>query len=489
MSLAKYAILCGLLGCCAVKSAFGGEPFHAGPLFDTFPLTLDPGHRTEFFGPLFYSEQKDSQFQWGVPPLAMSYTHDPSVEYSEFDFLYPVLTWDRYGQEYRWTLLQLWSFAGGQAAAGTGDENRRFTLFPIYFQQRAADPTNNYTALVPFYGHLQNRLYRDEIDFVMLPLYVRTRKRDIVTWNMPYPFFHLREGDGLRGWQLWPLLGHEEKDPTVRTNGFGDTEVISGHDYRMVLWPFFLNNHDGLGTENPVKQQGLLPFYSFYRSPLRDSTTIPWPLGVTHTVDREKGYVEWDAPWPLVEFASGEGKTTSRIFPLFNKSHNQFLEDDWYLWPVYKYNRLTAPPAYRERTRILFFLYSSMNQTNTETGHAEHRTDFFPFFSHWREFDGSERWQVLSILEPFFPNSKSIARDYGPLYSFWRWQHNPTTGATSQSLLWNLYRRETAPSEKKISLLFGLFQYQSSPDGARWRVFYVPFGGGKPAAPEPPSRN
>ena len=66
---------------------------------------------------------------------------------------------------------------------------------------------------------------------------------------------------------------------------------------------------------------------------------------------------------------------------------------------------------------------------------------------------------------------------------------NPKTGARSQSLLWNLYRHETAPDTKKISLLFGLFQYQSSLTGKGWRVCYIPFGKVNAPATEPsPSR-
>ena len=74
---------------------------------------------------------------------------------------------------------------------------KRFTLFPIYFQQRSPDPKENYTALASFYGHLRNRLFRDEIFFVMFPIYSETRKRDVVTENYLYPFFDLRHGDGL----------------------------------------------------------------------------------------------------------------------------------------------------------------------------------------------------------------------------------------------------------------------------------------------------
>ena len=100
--------------------------------------------------------------------------------------------------------------------------------------------TQNYTAVFPFYGHLKHRLFRDEIDFIMFPLYSQTRKKDVVTDNIPIPFFHLRHGDGLHGWQFWPLVGHEHKDVTTQTNGFGDTQIVGGHDSCFALWPFLL---------------------------------------------------------------------------------------------------------------------------------------------------------------------------------------------------------------------------------------------------------
>ena len=77
------------------------EPLHAGPLFDEFDLTLAPGHRTEALGPFFYSEQKETQRIWAVPPV-FSCTRDPGTESKEVDFLYPIMTYDRYGEQYRW---------------------------------------------------------------------------------------------------------------------------------------------------------------------------------------------------------------------------------------------------------------------------------------------------------------------------------------------------------------------------------------------------
>jgi len=167
----------------------------AGPLFDEFDLTLASGRRTEALGPFFYSEQKDTQRIWAVPPL-LSYTRDPGTESKEIDFLYPVMTYDRFGDQYRWQLFQVLSFAGGPTQRESARD--RFTLYPLYFQQRSTDPSETYTALLPFYGHLKHRFFRDEVFFVMFPLYSQTRQKDVVTDNYLVPFFHLRHGDGLR---------------------------------------------------------------------------------------------------------------------------------------------------------------------------------------------------------------------------------------------------------------------------------------------------
>lgn len=474
LSLCLIGVLIAIAPLCRGASA------HAGPLWDDSELTLAPGHRLEAFSPLFYEQQKETEHTWAFPPL-LSYTQDPLVGLKEFDLLYPLLTYDCYGGQYRWQLIQLLSLAGGPTE--TGDTKRRFTIFPLYFQQRSAKPEENYTAVVPFYGHLKHRFFRDEIFFVMFPVYGQTLKREVTTDNYLYPIFHLRHGPGLEGWQFWPLLGHEHKEVTTRTNGFNDVETVGGHDKWFGLWPIFFNDHLGIGTTNASWQQAILPIYSFERSPLRDSTTLLWPF-FSRIDEREKKYREWDVPWPFVEFADGPGKTTRRVWPFFSRSHSPTLEDDFYLWPVYKYERARLAPLDRQRTRILFFLYSNTTDINTETHASERRTYLWPLFVHRRDFNGNARLQLLALLEPFTPGSHKIEGDYSPLWSLWRAERNPRTRAGSQSFLWNLYRRETAPDHKKVSLLFGLFQYQSGPGMARWRVFYIPLGGGKTAQPE-----
>jgi hypothetical protein len=97
----------------------------------------------------------------------------------------------------------------------------------------------------------------------------------------------------------------------------------------------------------------------------------------------------------------------------------------------------------------------------------------WPFFTWHHEFDGRERLQILAPLEPILPNNRGVERNWSPLWSLWRGESNPKSGAESHSLLWNLYCDEAAPAHKKVSLLFGLFQYQSDGENRRTKLFYI----------------
>src|SRR5258708_5348919 len=104
-----------------VDQSFG---FSAGPLLHRFQLTLTPGTKTEALGPMFGFQQEEGRREWAIPPL-FSYVQDRDTDSAEFDFGYPLLTWDRFGPEYRFQILQLFSLSGGENEQQK--ENRRTT--------------------------------------------------------------------------------------------------------------------------------------------------------------------------------------------------------------------------------------------------------------------------------------------------------------------------------------------------------------------------
>ena len=187
------------------NEASGGS-LNIGPLYDRVPLTLRAGERTEVLGPLFSWEKSGTGALFTFSPLFSLYS-DSSIPQTEAELGYPILSLDKFGKEYRFQILQVIAFSGGEAIQG-GDK-KRTTIFPFYFRQEALDPDENYVAVVPFYGRMKNRIFRDRIFFVMLPLYLQTEKRGMVTDNYLFPIFHRRHGAGVTGWQFWPLAGKE----------------------------------------------------------------------------------------------------------------------------------------------------------------------------------------------------------------------------------------------------------------------------------------
>lgn len=404
-------------------------------------------------GPLYGAAERSFAI-----PILFSSKSSSRPDHSEWDVLYPLMGYDRYGKEWRWHFLQIFRLAGGE---GPADDWKRTTVFPFYFRQKSADPEKDYWALFPFYGTVKNRFRRDEVKAAAFPLYVRTRKNDVVTRNYLAPFFHLRRGDRLRGWQLWPLAGWETKGITTKTNLLGKASLAGGHKKLTIAWPFYLRDRTGIGTETAKDQHALLPFFSSTRSAGRDSFTAPWPIGLTVTQDREKKYREFGLPWPFLVFARGEGKTASRIWPFFGiASNNKSLTSRFYAWPIYRRRTLETELVEERQTRWGFFLFAEKRKTRKDSGTSTIRRDLWPLFTWRANSEGGRHLQVLAVLEPFFPANETIERHYSPLWAVWRSSQSSDAGERSQSFLWNLWRRETDGEGRRGAVLFGLVRWE-----------------------------
>ena len=448
-----------------------------GPLFSDVSLSLAPGEGTEAMGPLWGAYEADGVKSWRLAPF-VSHEVDPVIQREEWDVLFPLSTYDRFGTEWQVQVLQLLRFSGG--ATVDEDVKRRQTLFPFYFRQDSKSGTNDYHAVIPLYGRVRNRLFRDEVKFVLPPLWLESTKRGMTTKNFLFPIFHVRSGAGTTGWQAWPLIGAESRRPGVRTNSLDEAEVVPGHSFRFLAWPFLLSEKADIGGPNPTTNFFAFPWHLRTRSPEMDHT---WWMGFSHRTNRAAKYEEWAYPWPFLGHARGLGRYSNRIFPLWGKATNATQQSDFLLWPIYTHRRLLSGTLDRERFRILFMGYSSTREEDTTTGRAAKRRALWPLFTWRRDSDGRERLQVLAPVEPAIPGNKSIERLYSPLWSVWRSESDPGRQRASRSLLWNLWRHERSGQRSRTSALFGAVHVSDDGHGPRWRVMGITLGRKKREAP------
>ncbi len=444
-----------------------GEGRDFGPFLQDIRLTLEPGDGVEAAGPFYYQHSREEETGWGLAPL-ISATTSRDGERAQWFVLPPVFSWRKYDRDHRWQILQL--INGGGLDKIDDPDVKRFNVFPFFYYQDAPNAEQDFWALFPLYGTVRNRLFRDEIEVVAFPLWMKSRKGTVTTSNVLFPFFHWREGPGLKGWQAWPLVGHEHRNPGTRTNLVDELEVVPGHDKTFALWPVWFRNRLGLGTTNEARVDAAIPLYYVERSPWRDHTEVGFPF-FSWTDDRSKQYRQRNLPWPLVSFARGEGKTLDRVLPLFSVGHTATYDSQVYLWPAYRRRHTKTESYERERWQLGVVLYSELTEGNPQTGQWLRRIDSWPLFSWSRDKEGRERLQALALIEPL-RRGQGIERNWSPLWSLWRQERNTKTGEEMESLLWNLYRRESAGGTTKGSLLFGLVQYEKTPAGRRWRWFH-----------------
>ncbi len=460
------ALASGALACNTPRPD-GQLEVDGGPLMYAHRLTLEPGHEAGVLGPIFTERHAgtDPYSQWTIRPL-LSWRGLDDGRSEEWDLLYPLLTYHRTGEESRFQLLQWIGFSGGRHQTG-GDENST-TLFPFYFSRESGDPARDYRALFPVYGTLKGRMMRDRIDFALFPLYAKSQKRDVVTRNYLYPIFHLRDGEGLRGWQIWPLAGHEVKSFNPAAGG---AAAAGGHTRTFVAWPFYQHAESGIGTAQHTTVDALLPLYSLRRAPQRQDTTLLWPF-FHYTADAANQYTEYGVPWPMIVWGDGPKKSVHRVWPLFGREQDGELTKAFYLWPLYQHRRLETERILRERERYLGFLYAHTREQRKETGESSERADLWPLYTYQR--NGSRvRRQFLSPVEPLLPDHPGIERNYSPLFALWRSESDAASGRSSTSLLWNLVRTESEPEREKCSLLFGLFRYKSEKEARELRLLWV----------------
>jgi hypothetical protein len=159
----------------------------------------------------------------------------------------------------------------------------------------------------------------------MFPAYSRTQKRDVVNDNYLYPFFNVRHGDGMHGWQFWPFYGTEHKVVTTTTNDWGEVITNGGHDQYFALWPIHFRQNNGIGTDSPEKFSADLPFYSSFRSPQRDETSVLWPF-FNWINDRTKNTTNGKCPGRLSWWRVAKGKRACASFPFTATCHNRYFQ-------------------------------------------------------------------------------------------------------------------------------------------------------------------
>jgi hypothetical protein len=443
------------------------------PLFDYRSSPTHNYSSLHLLGPLFKLESKGAETEFSLRPL-LFHAWEADGEDTVTEVLYPIGAGKTGRGLTAFHGLRLLNYDFGEAEEGSDNE---FMLFPFLFYGDHEE-RGPFFAFFPFGGTLYEKFGRDEIRFALFPLYGRTQKGSTTTTNILYPFFAGIQGEEESGFKVWPLYGQSEKTGVYRK--------------RFALWPIFYSQDLALDSDSPRQRRGVFPLYTSDISPQRQARTVLWPF-FSHIEDQQRGYEEWNLPWPLVRLSSGRYKEGLRVLPLFADERVGAGRNRWFLWPLYKIEEIDSDLLYRRRDRVLFFLYSDLVEATKESGTApKRRRAFWPLFQ-YESNKGVHHFSTLALFEPFFPENGGILRNWAPLWRIYqaRWDDH---GNEISSLLWNLYWKERRGTDLawelfplvnyrqenqqvvEWSLLKGLVAVRQQETGRRLHLLYLPWG-------------
>ena len=428
-------------------------------------------HSLHLLGPLVKHEFTGDGSISALRPLF--YRQADTAGGTNLDIMYPLWSYRTAPDNKRFNAIHLLSGDFGSRESGSSN---RFHLFPFLFYGSEQQKGEGYFALFPVGGTLKGWFGRDAIHFALFPLYSRTYQKGRRTDNLLWPFFAKISGEDESGFKIWPLYGQSRK-----------TGVYSK---RFFLWPIFFSEENKLDTDNPTRKRAAWPLYVSSESPQESYHSLFWPF-FSRIENRPKAYTEWSLLWPLVRITQGETRHGVRVLPFYADETAAAYRKRWFGWPLYKIEETQTDRFYRVRHRVLFFLYSALEERQIETGMEKRRVDFWPLFGYSRK-QGVSHLHVFSLLEPFFPENRGVEGCWAPLWRIYQ-QKWDTRGNKVISLFWNLYwleKREDALAwelfplleyrrdhlqERDLSFLKGLLHYHSGADGRSLRLFYLPW--------------
>ena len=457
----------------AETSPAEGTIFTLWPLIDYRESPAEGFSNLSILGPLFKLQSQQDQSAVAVRPLFFRNGSDENKTAST-DYLYPLASSETTPDVSRFQVLKL--YQKNMFRKDREEERERdFMIFPFYITG-TSKKYGPYTSILPIYGDIYERFWRDEYHYVLFPLYGRTVNKGTTNYNILYPFFSVTRGERESGYAFWPLYGQSAKEGVYRK--------------RFALWPIYHQEEKGIDTDNPTSRFQILPLYVAVDSPKLTARHYLWPF-FGHYENRATNEEGWDLLWPFWQVVRGEKRNVTRFLPFYDKELNGDNEKRWYLWPLYKEETMESSSFHQEKERLLYFLYSNHRESWPTDGASRQRIAFWPLFVYKRTTDGVKSFSFPAPLEPVL-DREGIERNWAPLWRLYQQRWNDS-GDSAASFAWNLYwhearrddlayelfpllRYRSTTDSTDLQFLKGLFRFTTGRKGKSVRLFWLPFG-------------
>jgi len=455
-------LCCWISGCATLSPGPRRENF--APIFLYSEDEEREGKKTDVLGPFFTYRQDQREKDLAFRPFF--YWKKEEEKYTFLEYLYPLGKYKRTDKEVESYFIPFFSTRRDLTRE---EKKERAFLLAFWGETEKGEP---YGGFFPVYGNLKNRFGKDELKFILWPIYSDSREGENRTYTFLWPIFTRTEGGGREGFKFWPLAGHERKE--------------NEYEKTFCLWPVFHFEKRHLYTDDPTDISMVFPLYVSSASKKRVSKSVIWPF-FNYTHDEDDHYTQWDFPWPFIQWAKGDEKSIFRIFPLYGQKYWEERQTGYVFWPIYWYDH-HDDDGYQKVLNRYLLLSKDQTEVWKDEGKRARIFRLWPLFYHRQEKEGAVYFYWPALIPLDF---EGYERNWVPLLSLYEYRRDPK-GDSESKFLWGLcvHRKSAArelfelsffltyyEAEEQIyfSLLKGLLEYRADGPKRVLRVLYSPW--------------
>jgi hypothetical protein len=423
-----------IAGCAGVLPVHGGPVHDFGCLFSTGESDDKGISGWSGVGPVLEHVEGQSREFDAMRPFYTQETDERGR--TVLDILWPVGTVRTWGKKTDWRFLT--AFGGDADRYDPASAYHAWFLPLVFFGRTKAG--EDYGAVFPLGGKLGEFMGRDEMSFVLFPLYAHSRLNDLETDHVLWPLISRTTGTGVYQARFFPFYGYSS-----RSNAW---------ERSYVMWPVW--NH--VREKRPGSEgSGYMVFPLFGHVNFKDQETwMVLPPLFRHT--RTKDGTEGACPWPIVQWRKGPS-SKFYMWPIYGRRATEGDRVSFWAWPLVWKGVTESGKDRQDRFRV-FPLYAQESRRvikASATNVTERYVSVWPVMAYEREGSNTEV-RVLDLWP--FRDTRPVERNLTPWWTLFSRQRNAE--GTQGRVLWGLARWKTRNDGDAYRSIFPLVSWKAN---------------------------
>ena len=467
MSAVSKCIAASLLGFGLVAGVSASPVYDYGCLASSGP-DLMGRDTTRALGPVFQNSTRSGVSTFTAVRPFFVHEFEPRTGKENLDVLWPAAHFLWWYNEVDWRfLLAIYEDRDVTDPASA----YRFWLLPVLAVGRNKNG-ENYGAVFPLGGRIDNWFGRDRVEFALFPLYWHSELKDLRTDHYLWPLIARTTGDDIYRFRVFPFYARSEK------KGVGE--------HRSILWPFWTTvRYDQPGARGSGYM--LFPIYGHAKTE-GSETWMFLPPFFRHSTG--KAGTENIFLWPIIQTQSSKDQDKFYIWPLYGRRTTAEEDRRFWLWPLI-WNRTEQQKDRTNHRLRVFPVYQSESTSMKTAGDpvVDRYVSVWPLASYERN-GGSYKQFRFPDLWPF-RDSVAFERNLTPWWTLYKYERTPLgrendilwglihwgvkTNGTSQGSVFPLAswgRGDRDGTQKNWDFLKGMLGYRHDDAGTSWRLLY-----------------